>query len=202
MKIEIIVPDHLPARLRRVLPLIGLLASSLAFAAADTTWIVKGAELTADQLKSTLDSIAGGMVPTGTVQAFAGVVDATHPAPNGWVLCNGTLLDGANAQNAPLFGVIGQTYIKPGGGAGGTKFNVPDLRGRVIAGVDGMGGTTAAGVLTTVGGMNGTALAATGGSETATLTSPDQLPAHGHAGSFAPATHTHTRARTSRRTCG
>ncbi len=56
-----------------------------------------------------------------------------------------------------------------GVGDGSTTFNIPDLRGRVPAGVDGMGGV-AASRLTTTGGMNGSSIGAVGGGETQTLT--------------------------------
>lgn len=46
-------------------------------------------------------------------------------APNGWALCDGSLLP--IAENSPLFSLIGTTY----GGDGITNFALPDLRGRV-----------------------------------------------------------------------
>ncbi|SDY20615.1 phage tail protein [Hymenobacter psychrophilus] len=50
-------------------------------------------------------------------------------APKGWALCNGQLLP--INQNQALFSLLGTTY----GGNGQTTFALPDLRGRVIAGV-------------------------------------------------------------------
>jgi microcystin-dependent protein len=49
-------------------------------------------------------------------------------APNGWALCDGSLL--AIAQNTALFSLLGTTY----GGNGTTTFALPDLRGRVPVG--------------------------------------------------------------------
>lgn len=46
-------------------------------------------------------------------------------APNGWVLCDGRLLN--LQQNIALYSLIGTLY----GGDGKTTFAVPDLRGRV-----------------------------------------------------------------------
>lgn len=46
-------------------------------------------------------------------------------APVGWALCDGAEL--AISQNVALFSIIGTTY----GGDGTTKFNLPDIRGRV-----------------------------------------------------------------------
>lgn len=74
---------------------------------------------------------------TGTVLPFAGSV-----APTGWLLCYGQAV--SRTTYAPLFAVIGTTF---GVGDGSTTFNLPDLRGRIMAGKDDMGGT-AAGVLT------------------------------------------------------
>src|SRR6185437_4894148 len=65
-------------------------------------------------------------------------------------------------------------YVYPyGNGDGATTFNVPDRRGRVIAGRDNMGpaGSGAAGRLTVAGsGINGIELNASGGSQTETFT--------------------------------
>lgn len=68
-----------------------------------------------------------------------------------------------------LFALMGTTN---GTGDGSTTFNLPDVRGRVIAGKDDMGGT-AAGRLTTV--ITGTSLGYPGGTELHTLTAA-QLP--------------------------
>ena len=96
-------------------------------------------------------------VPTGTVSAFAG-----SAAPTGYLLCDGTAVN--RTTYATLFGVISTTY---GTGDGSTTFNLPDLRGRVIAG---MGGSL----------LSGTdALSDTGGSSTHTLTT-SELPSHQH----------------------
>ena len=75
-------------------------------------------------------TIPGG-TPTGTVTAFAGSV-----APSGWLLCNGsaygrTALD--PSPQAALFSVIGTAY---GAGDGLTTFNIPDLRGVFVRGLD------------------------------------------------------------------
>jgi len=109
---------------------------------------------------------------TGTVLPFAGTT-----APNGWLLCNGQAINRADFPN--LFATIGTTY---GAGNGTTTFNVPDVRGRVVAGKDDMGGT-AAGRLTNTGngnpGINGATLGAAGGADRHTLTVA-QMPAHSH----------------------
>jgi len=53
-------------------------------------------------------------------------------APPGWALCNGQLLP--ISQNQPLFALLGTRF----GGDGVTTFALPDLRGRVPLGADGL----------------------------------------------------------------
>jgi microcystin-dependent protein len=74
-----------------------------------------------------------------------------------------------------LFNALSTTY---GTGDGSTTFNLPDLRGRVPAGVDNMGGSAASRLTSTVLSASNT-LGATGGTQTHTITSA-QLPAHSH----------------------
>jgi len=98
-------------------------------------------------------------------------------APEGFLFCGGQAV--SRTTFARLFAVIGTTF---GTGDGSTTFNVPDLRGRVVAGRDNMGGT-AAGRLTNAGtgnpGIDGTALGAVGGADRHALTLL-QTPAHTH----------------------
>lgn len=72
-------------------------------------------------------------VPTGVINAFAG-----NTPPTGWLLCNGQAVSRTTYAN--LFAAIGTMY---GPGDGSTTFNLPDLRGRVVAGLDNMGGSSA-----------------------------------------------------------
>jgi microcystin-dependent protein/uncharacterized cupin superfamily protein len=105
------------------------------------------------------------LIPTGTVHAYAG-----STAPAGFLLCHGQAV--SRATYAALFGIVGATY---GAGDGSTTFNLPDLRGRVIAGKDNMGGTSANRLTGLSGGLDGDVLGATGGAETHMLTEA-QLP--------------------------
>ena len=66
------------------------------------------------------------LVPAGTIVAFGGTT-----APAGWLVCNGTEYD-ASGDKAKLYGAIGTSF----GGVAGSKFNVPDLRGRFLRGWD------------------------------------------------------------------
>jgi microcystin-dependent protein len=106
---------------------------------------------------------------SGMLMPYAG-----GSAPSGWLLCYGQAI--SRTTYAALFSAIGTTY---GTGDGSTTFNVPDLRGRVIAGQDDMGGTSADRLTNQSGGLDGDTLGATGGSETHTLTE-DELAAHSH----------------------
>jgi microcystin-dependent protein len=72
-------------------------------------------------------------IPSGMLAPFAG-----STAPTGWFLCYGQAV--SRTDNAALFTAIATTY---GTGDGSTTFNLPDLRGRTIAGVDDMGGSAA-----------------------------------------------------------
>lgn len=115
--------------------------------------------------------IAGavGALPAGAVIPYAG-----STAPANWLLCAGQAV--SRTDYAALFAVVGTTY---GSGNGSTTFNLPDLRGRVVAGEDDMGGTAANRLTSGGSGITGTTLGAAGGAETHTLTSA-QMPSHTH----------------------
>ena len=68
---------------------------------------------------------------------------------------------------ATLFARLSTTH---GVGNGSSTFNLPDCRGRVVAGKDDMGGSSANRLTNQTGGLNGDTLGATGGAETHTLT--------------------------------
>ena len=72
-----------------------------------------------------------------------------------------------------LFALIGTAY---GPGDGSTTYNLPDLRGRVLAGKDDMGGSAAGRLTSSWFGANAATLGATGGSEKNALNSLTQLP--------------------------
>lgn len=121
---------------------------------------------------SSVATLAQAM-PIGAVIDFAGAV-----APSGWALCYGQAI--SRATYATLFALVGTTF---GAGDGSTTFNLPDLRGRVTAAPDNMGGVQA-------GRLNSGAMAAVannvggaGGTSTSTLTTPN-LPPYTPAGSI------------------
>ena len=113
----------------------------------------------------------GRVIPPGTI-----VMTGRNTAPSGWLICNGSAVD--RTQYAELFAAISTTF---GAGNGTTTFNLPDMRGRVAAGV---GTGTGGGASGTGAPTGGTALAAVSlsgwfGTNDVTLTSA-QIPAHTH----------------------
>jgi len=135
---------------------------------------IKDGAVTAAKLDSAAVSV---LMPTGSILPYAG-----SSAPTGYLLCDGSAqARQVNSVNTPLFTVLGTTY---GVGDGSTTFNIPDLRGRVIAGQDDMGGSSANRLTTAKSGINGDNLGAFGGLEDHTLTE-SQIPSHQHeAGNF------------------
>lgn len=117
-------------------------------------------------------------IPTASPEMVAGMLMpfAGSTAPSGWLLCYGQAV--SRTTYSDLFAALGTTY---GSGDGSTTFNLPDLRGRTIAGQDDMGGTSANRLTNQSGGLNGDTLGATGGSETHTLTEAE-LASHTHSG--------------------
>jgi microcystin-dependent protein len=92
----------------------------------------------------------------GEIRMFAG-----NYAPQGWNMCDGTLLP--IQGNQVLFSLIGTVY----GGDGVQNFGLPDLRGKLPVGCGSL-----------VEGMN-YVLGGTGGSKTISIDT-DELPAHSH----------------------
>ncbi|HPS56951.1 MAG TPA: phage tail protein [Spirochaetota bacterium] len=68
--------------------------------------------------------------PAGTVVAYAGSV-----IPEGWLECNGAAV--SRTEYSELFTALGTSW---GVGDGDSTFNLPDLRGRFLRGVDGDAG--------------------------------------------------------------
>jgi microcystin-dependent protein len=106
-------------------------------------------------------------VPAGCIMPYAGAT-----APDGWLLCHGQPV--SRTDYADLFVAIGTAY---GVGDGSTTFNVPDLRGRVTAGKDDMGGSDAGRLSGGV--ANRTTLGGAGGAATHTLVT-GEMPVHNH----------------------
>lgn len=106
-------------------------------------------------------------VPAGCIMPYAGAT-----APDGWLLCHGQAV--SRTAYADLFAAIGTAH---GAGDGSTTFNLPDLRGRIVAGRDDMGGADAGRL---AGGIaDRTVLGGAGGAATHVLVT-GEMPAHGH----------------------
>jgi microcystin-dependent protein len=102
-----------------------------------------GETLTADNLNGNfaaldqrLTALEGMLLPPGTIIAFGGPAGATPDGgapvlPTGWLLCDGSAV--SRTTYATLFSAIGINF---GGGDGIATFNLPDLRGRFLRGVD------------------------------------------------------------------
>lgn len=86
---------------------------------------------------------------------------AGESIPGGYLVCDGSAV--SRTEYSELFDVIGTIY---GSGDGSTTFNLPDLRGRVVTGLN----TT---------NSNFNVLGKTGGEETVTLTI-ENIPSHAH----------------------
>lgn len=113
------------------------------------------------------------LMPIGAVIDYT---SDTMPSGN-WMLLYGQAI--SRTTYATLFALIGTVY---GVGNGSTTFNLPDVRGRVVAGQDDMGGTSANRLTnpgSTTGGIDGDVLGGTGGAETHTLLTA-QMPSHTH----------------------
>jgi hypothetical protein len=88
------------------------------------------AVFTVDQSANTnAKSFSGfGIVPIGSIITFAA---PDSRIPDGWLLCNGQLV--SRKKYPDLWIIIGALY---GSGDGSTTFNLPDLRGMFLRGVD------------------------------------------------------------------
>jgi microcystin-dependent protein len=136
---------------------------------SDSIVVEAGGVLYRETFQQVIDLIGQAIrIPIGVIMDFAG----TSP-PGGWLLCFGQLVN--RTTYSDLFDVIGTTYSA---GDGVTTFGIPDLRGRVAAGKDNMGGT-AANRLQTAWGVDGATLGAGGGTQSHQLTVA-QLAAHSH----------------------
>lgn len=120
------------------------------------------------------DAVSLGQLQNGT--PVGAVIDyAGSNAPSTWMFAYGQAV--SRTTYAALFAAIGTTY---GNGNGSTTFNLPDLRGRVVAGKDNMGGANAGrlsffgAVARAIGGVFGSA------SHVLTI---GEMPSHNHGGS-------------------
>lgn len=144
---------------------------------------------------TTWQSAAPSGIPTGSVTDYVG-----STAPSGWVLLDGKTIGSAssgatnraNADTQTLFELLwnsmanAEAPVSSGRGASAAAdfaanktITIPDARGRVVAGKDDMGGTTASRLTSGGSGITGTTLGVAGGTQTHTLTTTE-MPAHTH----------------------
>lgn len=139
---------------------------------------------------------SSGAIPSGTIMQTA-----TATAPTGWLLAQGQAV--SRTTYATLFSAIGTTF---GAGDGVTTFNLPDGRGRFLAGFDPSNGTGRLNAAVS-GSVNGGILGAVGGEQYHYLSAAELAvhshgvndPSHihgvgdpGHAHSVADPTHAHS----------
>ena len=134
----------------------GITATQLATDSVITAKIQDGA-VTAAKLDAGAVSV---LMPTASIMPYAG-----SSAPTGYLLCDGAAI--SRSTYSTLFGLLATTY---GSGDGSSTFNIPDLRGRVIAG---HGGTLLSGSADAIGATNAHS------TKTHTL-SIAEMPAHDH----------------------
>jgi len=103
----------------------GTLTGALTLDAAPT------ADLQAATKKYVDDEIAGIPAATDLTPAGTVIYTARSTAPTGYLAANGDAV--SRTTYATLFSAIGTTY---GSGNGSTTFNLPDLRGEFIRGLD------------------------------------------------------------------
>jgi microcystin-dependent protein len=115
-----------------------------------------GVTVTGDVDATTVKQGGFALLPVGVMWPYGGA-----SAPSGYLLCDGTAV--SRTTYAALFAIIGTSY---GVGNGSTTFNLPDMKGRVPAGKE----ASATRLTSTYFGGDSTALGATGGSESHTLT--------------------------------
>lgn len=83
----------------------------------------KGSPLTHQELDQNLINL---LLPAGIITSFGGV-----NIPDGWLKCDGSII--SRTEYSRLFNAIGELY---GAGDGENTFQLPDLRGEFIRGLD------------------------------------------------------------------
>jgi microcystin-dependent protein len=141
------------------------------FNSSQPAWVLFGAGWTA--------------IPLGTVLDYTGAVapSSNFALPFGKAISRTTF--------AAYFALVGTTY---GAGDGSTTFNIPDLRGRAVHGLDNMGGSAGrigTALVTDGGTLNGQTLGSAAGSQNHAQTT-GELATHSHANTLTDPGHTHT----------
>lgn len=140
--------------------------------------LVQGTPYAATYYNATAEWILQGFsgapgIPLGVALPYFGTAAPT----SAFALPSGQAISRTTYAN--LFALVGTTY---GIGDGSSTFNIPDLRGYMLAGKDDMGGSAANRITAGSSAIAGNVLGATGGAQVVTL-SAAELPAHTHTGS-------------------
>lgn len=109
-----------------------------------------------NQLQTNVENAIKESDPVGTIKMFAG-----STAPTGYLICDGSAK--SRTTYSELFSTIGTTY---GSGNGSTTFNIPNLKGKVVVGLNSSD-------------TDFDTLGETGGEKTHTLTTTE-MPSHSH----------------------
>jgi len=143
MKIEINIDDVLIARLKTffskksiilffticfVLSIVATKAADFSLHIFEPDTVISSAEV--NENFANLFKQINANTPAGTVVAYAG-----SAIPEGWLECNGAAV--SRTDYSTLFAALGTSW---GVGDGESTFNLPDLRGRFLRGVDGEAG--------------------------------------------------------------
>lgn len=140
----------------------------IALAGAGRVYVANGAGSGEWTLLPSLD-VSLYSTPVGAMVPFGGTT-----APSLWLLCYGQAV--SRTTYSALFTKLGVLF---GAGDGSTTFNLPDTRGRLIAGYDLAGGVSGDRLTGLAGGVDGDTIGAAGGSETATLVAANVPPFSG-----------------------
>jgi microcystin-dependent protein len=119
-----------------------------------------------------------GALPTGLAAGTVYYVIAAGLTANSFQVSatpGGTAINTSGSQS----GIHTGWYAPYGDGDGATTFGIPDLRGRVVAGLDAMGGTSANRLTGVANSVDGDVLGGTGGEEAHTQTITE-LVSHDH----------------------
>ena len=100
--------------------------------------------------------------------------------PTGWIFADGRTLTSGTTYTALRTAYINASFPFGQDGSGNPK--IPDMRGRVPAGKDNMGGTAASRLTSALSGIDGVTLGSAGGAQVHTLLEA-QIPSHSHSGS-------------------
>lgn len=123
-----------PAHVWAAVAFLGVVGSA---AASVPHQFTTGEALTAESLNANFAALdqritaLESALPAGTIVAYGGPSAGGNAVPDGWLLCDGSAVSRTTYAN--LFAAVGINF---GSGDGIKTFNLPDLRGRFLRGID------------------------------------------------------------------